>query len=136
LFPWTLERLHGHLQGFLLRDAGKPELAPYRLLHFLALLVLAYSLTHDRQRWLQSLIARLAAACGADSLFIYSCSLVLDMGARLVLAGTHGGAVVQLELTVGGVALLSGLAWMRRGNAPRWLIAGIPVSNHIRSSAE
>jgi hypothetical protein len=136
LFPWTLHRLNEQVHAILLRDSGKPELAPYRLLHFLALLILVHFFTHDRQRWLQSLIARLAVACGADSLFIYSCSLVLDMGARLVLAGTHGGAVMQLELTIGGVALLCGLAWMRRGNARRWFSPGIAAFNHIRSSAE
>jgi hypothetical protein len=136
LFPWTLHRLNEQLHSMLLRDSGKAELAPYRLVHFLALLVLVHFFTHDRRRWLQSLIARLAVACGVDSLFIYSCSLVLNVGTNLLLAGTHGGAVLQLELTVGGVALLCGLAWMRRGNARRWLSPGIPVSNHIRSSAE
>jgi hypothetical protein len=136
LFPWTLHWLNEQVHGMLLRDSGKLELAPYRLVHFLALLIVVYSFTHDRRRWLQSLLARLVIACGADSLFIYSCSLVLDVGANLLLVYTHGGAVLQLELSIFGVALLCGLAWRRRANAGQWFSSPIPVSNHIRSSAE
>ena len=40
LFPWTLHLLNPHLHAILMRDSGKAELAPYRLIHFLALVVL------------------------------------------------------------------------------------------------
>lgn len=97
-------------------DAGKPTLAPYRLIHFLALAVVVYAFVKHNRKWLQSSIARSAMACGADSLFIYSCTLVMDIGANLILTALHGQAPMQLELSLCGLAILSILAWTRRAN--------------------
>jgi hypothetical protein len=98
-------------------DAGKATLAPYRLVHFLALEVVVYVVLKYNQKWLQSPIARLAMACGADSLFIYSCTLVMDVAANLILTAFHGQAPMQLELSLCGLAMVSILAWARRANA-------------------
>ena len=135
-FPWALHRMGEHLHGMLLRDSGKAELAPYRLVHFLALLILVHACTRNRRRWLQSFVARLAIVCGIDSLFIYACTLVLDTGASLILAGTRGGAVLQLELILFGLALLCGMAWLRRGNVHlRFSLGGVsPVKFEAASS--
>ena len=114
LFPWTLHLLTPRLHAILMRDSGKSELEPYRLVHFLALLALAHAFLLWRDGWLQSFVARLASACGADSLFIYACSLVLVTSGNLILPGTHAGAVVQLLVSVSGVGAMCALAWMRR----------------------
>jgi hypothetical protein len=98
-------------------DAGKATLAPYRLIHFLALAAVVYALMKHNGKWLQSSMARLAMACGADSLFIYSCTLVMDIGANLILAAFHGQAPMQLELSLCGLAMVSALAWARAGKA-------------------
>jgi hypothetical protein len=99
------------------KDAGKPTLAPYRLIHFLALVAVVCAFLQHNRKWLQSPIARLATACGADSLLIFCCTLVMDIGADLMLAALHGQAVMQLELSLCGLAILSTLAWARRRNA-------------------
>jgi hypothetical protein len=108
-------------------NVGKDHLAYYRLLHFAALVVLVRAWTRQHPLRFQSWLARLAVACGADSLFIYCCTIVLDLGASLVLSVTHGGAFVQMQLTIYGIALLCGLAWLRRGDwRPRW--GGFPAA--------
>jgi hypothetical protein len=115
-FHWIAPLLPAVLQGIPGLNVGKDHLAFYRLLHFLALLVLVYAWTRRNPQRLQSWFARLAMACGQDSLFIYSSILVLDVLANLILEGTHGGALVQTELTICGLALLCGMAWLRRAN--------------------
>lgn len=123
------------LQGIPGLNVGKDHLAFYRLLHFLALAVLVHAWTRQNQRRLQSWFAGLVMACGVDSLFIYSCGLVLDVAANLILAATHGGILMQTQLTVYGLALLCGMAWLRKGNS-RARVGGVPVANYIRNSAE
>ena len=92
----------------------------------MALLVLVHAWTRGNPRRLQSWFARLAMACGEDSLFIYSSILVLDVLANLLLTVTHGGVLLQTELTICGLSLLCGMAWWRRGHTlPR--VAGSPV---------
>lgn len=120
IVPLLPAALHG-IPGL---NVGKDHLAYYRLLHFLAVLVLVYAWTRGNPRRLQSWLARLAMACGEDSLFIYSSILVLDVLANLVLAVTHGGVLMQTEMTVCGLALLCGMAWLRR---PRPRVEGVPV---------
>jgi hypothetical protein len=113
-FHWINPLLPAALRGIPGLNVGKDHLAFYRLLHFLAVLVLVHAWTRRNPQRLQSWLARLAMACGEDSLFIYSSLLVLDVLANLILAVTHGGVLIQTELTVGGLALLCGMAWLRR----------------------
>jgi hypothetical protein len=98
-------------------NSGKPNLALYRLLHFLALVVVVHAWTSRHGLRLQSWFGRLITACGMDSLFIYSCILVLDIGASLFLAVTHGHVLMQVQVSIFGLALLSGTAWLRRENS-------------------
>lgn len=107
------------LQGVPGLNVGKDHLAYYRLLHFWALALLVYAWTRWRPLRLQSWVPRLIMACGMDSLVIYSSILLLDVGANLFLAITHGGALMQTELTILGLALLSSVAWLRKGTRVR-----------------
>jgi hypothetical protein len=118
--------LPASLLAVLVTNAGKEHLAFYRLLHFLALAVVVYAWTSKHRQRLQSWIGRLAMACGTDSLFIYSCILVLDIGANLALAVTHGGVLMQIQLSVFGLALLCGMAWLRRKN-PQPRLSRLPL---------
>jgi hypothetical protein len=115
---WIAPRLPAILHGIPALDVGKDHLAFYRLLHFLALAILVHAWLRWKRPPLRSWIPRLAIACGWDSLFIYCSILVLDVGANLVLAFTHGGTLMQTQLTIYGLALVCGLAWLRRGNSP------------------
>ncbi len=109
------------LQGIPGLNVGKDHLAYYRMLHFWALALLVYAWTRRHPLRLQSWFARLVMACGMDSLVIYSSILVLDIGINLFLAATHGGALMQTEFTIFGLALLSGIAWLRKGTRVRAL---------------
>ena len=111
------------LQGIPGLNVGKDHLAFYRMLHFWALALLVYAWTRRRPLRLQTWFSRLVMACGMDSLLIYSSILVLDVGANLFLAVTHGGVLMQTELTIFGLALLSGVAWLRKGSRVRALTA-------------
>jgi hypothetical protein len=105
-------------------NVGKPNLAFYRLLHFLALVVVVHAWTSKHGLRLQSWLGRLVTASGTDSLFIYCCILVLDIGANLFLTVTNGGVLMQIELSIFGLALLCGMAWLRRGTGVRARAAG------------
>jgi hypothetical protein len=111
------------LQGIPGINVGKDHLAFYRMLHFWALALLVYAWTRRHPLRLQSWFARLVMACGVDSLLIYSSILVLDVGANLLLAVTHGGVLMQTEMTIFGLAVLSGVAWLRKGARVRALAA-------------
>lgn len=119
IVPLLPASLHG-IPGL---NVGKDHLAFYRLLHFLALALLVYAWTCRNPLRLQSWFARLAMACGVDALFIYCSIIVLDFGANLMLAVTHGGALMQTQLTIFGLALLCGMAWLRQGTRVRVLSA-------------
>jgi hypothetical protein len=122
------------LHGIPGLSVGKDHLAYYRLLHFLALAVVVYVCVRRNQGLMQTWIARLAMACGVDSLFVYSSGLVLDVGANLVLSFTHGGAWMQTQLTLCGLALLCGMAWLRQGSArPFSLFSGPIKSTAVRN---
>jgi hypothetical protein len=55
---------------------------------------------------------------------------VLDVGANLLLAVTHGGVLMQTQLTIYGLALLSGIAWLRQGHwRPRLRGFAVPDQN-------
>jgi len=123
------------LPGIPGTNVGKPPLAFYRLMHFLALAVVVYAWTSKHALRLQSWFGRLVTACGTDSLFIYCSILVLDIGANLFLTAQRGGVLMQVQLSVYGLALLCGMAWLRQGNVrPR--LGGFPVSNQVQNSAE
>ncbi len=134
LFPWILHRMSGGFQAILMHDSGKPDLAPYRLLHFLALLTLIYAFTSRHRGWLDSAVARWAIACGRDSLFIYGAGLVLCTAGDLVLVATGGGAFLQLVLSVTGIAVMCLLAWLRRGG--RLTFKREAASDQSRNSME
>ncbi len=132
-FHSIFARLPGDLREVLSLNSGKPNLAYYRLLHFLALAVVVYAWTREHRDWFNTWIARLAMACGMDSLFIYSCILVLNFVVNLILSVTHGGVWMQLQLSLYGLALLCGMAWMRRPSS-RPSLARFPVPSEVPSS--
>jgi hypothetical protein len=105
--------LHFRVPARLLEiNAGKPHLAPFRLVHFLSLLILVVALLAHHRKWLTTGIARIAIACGRRSLVIYCVSLVLATIANLLLVQFQGGPPVQFLYSALGLALLCALAWL------------------------
>ncbi|HEY1206449.1 MAG: OpgC domain-containing protein [Bryobacteraceae bacterium] len=97
----------------LAHDAGKGHLAPFRLVHFLSLLILIVAIPCNWRKWLESRVARLAIAGGRDSLFIYSVTLVMTAALNLFLKRWDGGPLLQFACTALGLSVLCGLAYWR-----------------------
>jgi hypothetical protein len=98
-------------------DAGKASLAPTRLLHFLSLAILVIAIPWNRRKLFEWPVARAAVGVGRDSLFIFCVTLVLTAAANLLLQYYGGGKLLQLTLSVGGPAIMCGLAYAR-GKVP------------------
>jgi hypothetical protein len=116
--PGTLHGLNAALHAISISDPGKPDLAPYRVLHFLALVILLHAFVSRHRRWLGSPVARWVILCGRNSLLLYAASLVLDIAGDLILAAVHGGAFLQLVISAAGIFVLCLLAWLHRGRRP------------------
>jgi hypothetical protein len=109
----SLFRIISVYDQFLIYNAGKPHLAPSRLVHFLSLVILIVGIRWGWQRWFETRAGRLAIAGGRDSLFIYSVSLVLAVLLNLLLKGLKGGWLLQLACCALGLFILCGLADLR-----------------------
>lgn len=99
--------------SLLARDAGKCHLAPFRVVHFLSLLVLIVAIPRNWRKGLESRVARVVIAGGRDSLFIYSVSLVLTTALNLILTRWDGGPLLQIACTALGLGVLCGLVYGR-----------------------
>jgi hypothetical protein len=98
----------------LAANAGKARLAPFRLVHFLSLVLLVIVIPWNRKRLLESPFARLAIAAGRDSLFLYCVTLILTAGGNLLLQYYAGGLLLQFACSVSGLAVISGIAYARQ----------------------
>ena len=112
LAPSVRDRILEH-SSLLAHDAGKARLAPFRLLHFLSLAVLAISVPWNESTLLESRFVRLAASLGRDSLFIYCLTLILSLVMNLFLAVHPGGPLLQLACTLVGLGAMTGIAVLR-----------------------
>jgi hypothetical protein len=133
-FPWTRQRTNPRLLATLIFDPEKPDLAAYRVVHFLALAILVYAFTSRHRRWLESPAAGWAIACGRGALLVLASSLVLDTAGDLILTATHGGIPMQLAISASGIAVLSIVAWLR-GREPLTFKRPL-ILNQIRNSIE
>jgi hypothetical protein len=98
-------------------NAGKSSLAPYRLLHFLSLAVLAIAIPWNRRRALEFTVVRAAVGVGRDSLLIFCVTLVLTTGGSLLLENYAAGKLLQLVFSALGVAVMCAIAYAR-GKVP------------------
>jgi len=98
-------------------DAGKSSLAPYRLVHFLSLAVLAIAIPWNPRRALQFSVVRVAVGVGRDSLLIFCVTLVLTTGGSLLLENYAAGKLLQLVFSALGVAVICAIAYAR-GKVP------------------
>ena len=95
LIPQTLAHLFGPLD--------KSNLAPLRLLHFLAIAVLAAWLVPRNWRALKTPVMRGAIRCGQNSLPIYCLGVLLAFVSHVALLNISNGLVMQIALSVGGI---------------------------------
>jgi hypothetical protein len=84
----------------------KSNLDPLRLLHFLALAVLAVWLVPRNWRGLTTAVMRGAIRCGQNSLPIYCLGVLLTFTSHLALLDISDGLAMQIALSVGGVLVM------------------------------
>lgn len=90
----------------LLYPMDKSNLAPLRLLHFLALAVLVVWLVPRDWRGLTTAVMRGAILCGQNSLPIYCLGVLLTLASHLALLDVSDGLMMQIALSVGGVLVM------------------------------
>jgi hypothetical protein len=97
LIPQALAKLH---------PLEKSNLDPLRLLHFLALAVLAAWFVPRNWRGLTTPVMRGAILCGQNSLPIYCLGVLLVFAGHMVLLDISEGLTMQIALSVGGVLVM------------------------------
>ena len=102
----------------------KTNLAPYRILHFLALaLVVARFVPRDATA-LRSPLLRPASLCGERSLEVFCAGIFLSFVGYFLIELVSGSVAFQLLVSLGGIAAMTAVAsyrtWIRnvRGAAP------------------
>jgi hypothetical protein len=111
----------------------KSNLDPLRLLHFLALAVLAVWLVPPNRRELSTAVMRGAILCGKNSLPIYCLGVLLTLASLLALLDISEGVAMQIALSVGGVlmmilaATLLNLIKIKPRQQPHATPSGLPV---------
>jgi len=98
LIPQALAQLHDALD--------KSDLAPLRLLHFLAIAVLAGWLIPHNWRMLKTPVMRGAIRCGQNSLPIYCLGVLLAFASQMALLRISNGLAMQVVLSIGGIVAM------------------------------
>jgi hypothetical protein len=102
----ALEALIPHALAQLSYPLDKSNLDPLRLLHFLAVAVLAAWFVPRNWSGLKTAVMRGAIRCGQNSLPIYCLGVLLAFVSHIVLLDVSSGIAMQLALSVGGIATM------------------------------
>jgi hypothetical protein len=95
-----------------LSSLDKSNLDPLRLLHFLALAVLAAWLIPRDWRALKTPVMRGAIRCGQNSLPIYCLGVLLAFVCHMVLLDVSSGLLMQVTLSVAGIMAMIVIAML------------------------
>ena len=110
----------------LLFPMDKSNLSPFRVLHFLALAVLAVWFVPYNWRGLITPVMRGAIRCGENSLPIYCLGVLLALASRVALHDISDGLAMQIALSLGGILMMIVAAMLlnamrsKIGRQPRW----------------
>jgi len=102
----ALEGLIPEAVSSLIYPIYKSQLAPVRLVHFLALAVVVSRLTppdwHGLMRpWMMAMIR-----CGENSLAIYCLSVLLSFVGFVILSEVSGSLAMQVAVSTAGIAVM------------------------------
>jgi hypothetical protein len=106
---WWVTTLHDLVPRALAKviyQVDKSNLAPLRLLHFLALVVLAAWLVPRDWQAMPMPLMRAAILCGENSLAIYCLGVLLALASRIVLVDISSGFAMQVALSLAGILLM------------------------------
>jgi hypothetical protein len=90
----------------LLFPVNKSNLSPLRLLHFLALAILAARFVPHTWRGLTTPVMRGAMRCGENSLPIYCLGVLLAFASHVTLLEISDGLAMQIVLSLGGILVM------------------------------
>ncbi|WP_407158745.1 OpgC family protein [Bradyrhizobium sp. STM 3557] len=113
--------------GFFSLD--KSNLGPLRLLHFLALAVVASRLIPRDWRGLSTPVMRCARCCGENSLPIYCLGVLLALASQLTLLEISDRLAMQIGISLIGILVMIVVAALlnaigsKRGRQPRWTLS-------------
>ena len=110
---WTIKPLEAMIPQVLAQaiyPVDKSDLDLLRLLHFLALAVLAARFVPRDWRGLMTWPMRGAIRCGENSLQIYCLGVVLALAGRIALVKISDGVPMQIAISAGGILAMIGTA--------------------------
>ena len=105
-----LEALIPQALSQLLYPLDKSNLDPLRLLHFLAIAVLAAWFVPRNWPWLTTPAMRGAIRCGQNSLPIYCVGVLLAFASHMALLDISDGLAMQIALSFGGIGAMVAIA--------------------------
>ena len=91
----------------------KTNLAPYRILHFLALALVVARLVPRSARFLRLAVLRPALICGERSLEVFCAGIFLAFVAYFLIELVSGSLVFQLLVSVAGIVAMTAVAHYR-----------------------
>ena len=105
---WRIKPLEALILQTLakLHPWDKSNLDPLRLLHFLAVAVLAAWFVPRNWRGLKTPVMRGAICCGQNSLPIYCLGVLLTFASHVVLLDISDGLAMQIALSLAGIAAM------------------------------
>jgi hypothetical protein len=100
----------------------KTNLAPLRLLNFLALAIATMYLVPPESGFLRWSLSRPVILCGQHSLYVFCLGILLSVLGHFVLAEFYDGFLVQVAVNLAGVSLMIACAelleWYKRAGRP------------------
>ncbi|HXL47616.1 MAG TPA: OpgC domain-containing protein [Xanthobacteraceae bacterium] len=123
---WTIHSVNESFPALLFQELSpyvedKSNLAPLRLVSFLALAVTAAHVVGRNAQILRRPLAQLFIRCGQHSLQVFCLGILLSVIGQIVLTSWRGDIPMQLAVDLAGIALMSALAglltWYKSSNA-------------------
>src|SRR5579883_1112313 len=112
---WVIHWVHDPFPAILAKQLlshtiDKTNLAPLRLLNFLALALATVYFVRPESAFLRWSIARPIILCGQHSLYVFCLGIVLAVLGHFVLAELYGNLLMQIAINLLGFALMIGTA--------------------------
>ena len=114
-FSWTLHWIYDPFPPLFARSLwslslDKTNLAPLRLLSFLALAIATVHIVRPDSRFLHSRWAWPAVLCGQQSLYVFCVGILLSVLGHFLLAEWSGGLLMQVAVNIGGIGIMISIA--------------------------
>ncbi len=133
---WTIHGAYEAFPGLLLQELSplvedKANLAPLRLVSFLALAIASAHIVRRDSRLLRGPIAQWIIRCGQHSLQIFCLGILLSVLGHIVLTSVRAGVPMQLTIDLGGILLMvavAGLLTWSKASGGRQSAAAVAAS--------